>query len=418
MNQRAKVTLMCAAAMVAGLCWASQADAHIRVGYPPTRYQFEPPNSDNQKIGPCAAGAPTGIVTALTSGQDITVTWDEFIDHSGHFRVALDTTGTDAFVDPASETDMAVTGNVVAYVPDGGGSAFSHTFTLPDVECASCTLQIMQVMTDKLPWGPANGSDIYYWCSDISLTRESGTGGTPSTATGAGGAGAGTGTGAGPDDDETAEGGGCAISPGSIRNGTRTGFVLVVAFFLLFLRRRVHRRRLGMAAISLLCLACGGAQTASDAGGAARPTGANAADFTLNTLDGGRVTLSDYEGDKVVLVDFWATNCEPCKAEMPEIVKLYDEKRAAGLEVLAVSIDGPGTQAALSSYVRRFNMRFPVLLDPETEVFDRYSPKGTMPYTAVIDRDGVIVLRRSGYQAGDEASWKQLVEAIDSTLGR
>lgn len=173
-----------------------------------------------------------------------------------------------------------------------------------------------------------------------------------------------------------------------------------------------------MAAISLLCLACGGAQTASDAGGAARPTGANAADFTLNTLDGGRVTLSDYEGDKVVLVDFWATNCEPCKAEMPEIVKLYDEKRAAGLEVLAVSIDGPGTQAALSSYVRRFNMRFPVLLDRETEVFDRYSPKGTMPYTAVIDRDGVIVLRRSGYQAGDEASWKQLVEAIDSTLGR
>ena len=95
---RREFTWLASVAAVGTLLMATRGvGAHIEVTYPPTRYQFEPPNSDNQKIGPCATGVPTGTVTALQAGQELTVTWDEFINHPGHFRVALDTTGSDAW---------------------------------------------------------------------------------------------------------------------------------------------------------------------------------------------------------------------------------------------------------------------------------------------------------------------------------
>lgn len=146
--------------------------------------------------------------------------------------------------------------------------------------------------------------------------------------------------------------------------------------------------------------------------------GPSAPDFTLSTLGGDTVSLSDYEGDKVVLIDFWATTCDPCLAEMPELVKLYQEKKDQGFEILAISTDGPETRSQVSQTVSKHNMIFPVLLDEETEVMDRYNPKGVMPYTAVIDRSGAITLERFGYQAGDEESWKSLVDAVDTALAK
>jgi peroxiredoxin len=163
----------------------------------------------------------------------------------------------------------------------------------------------------------------------------------------------------------------------------------------------------------------GGTDDGAD-GGSAEPTsnGPSAPDFSLPTLGGDYVSLSDYEGEKVVLIDFWATTCDPCLAEMPELVKLYEEKKAQGFEVLAISTDGPETRSQVSQTVSKLNMIFPILLDEETEVMDRYNPKGALPYTAVIDRNGSIVLKRVGYQAGDEASWKSLVNAVETALAQ
>lgn len=226
------------ATLASGVLVSDSVEAHIQVNYPPTRYAFEPPDSNNQKTGPCATGAPTGTITPLMAGDELTVTWDEFIDHPGHFRIALDTTGTDAFSDPASEFDMAAAGNVVAYIMDTGGSSFSHTFTLPDVECDSCTLQVIQVMTDKLPWGPQNGADLYYWCSDISLARQTGAGG----AGGAGAGGAGGTSGAPEDDDgETIEESSCSVGRDAGGGGSAWLLMLGVAA-LAALRRSSHHR--------------------------------------------------------------------------------------------------------------------------------------------------------------------------------
>jgi peroxiredoxin len=153
-------------------------------------------------------------------------------------------------------------------------------------------------------------------------------------------------------------------------------------------------------------------------GGGKAPSGPKAPGFTLRTLDGDRVSLSDFAGEKVVLLDFWSTTCDPCLAEMPELIELYRTKKGEGLEILAISTDGPETLSNVSATVSKIGMPFPVLLDMETEVMDRYNPKGELPFTVVVDRNGHIVLKRASYQAGDKESLRTLVQAIDGALAR
>ena len=198
-------------------------------------------------------------------------------------------------------------------------------------------------------------------------------------------------------------------------------------------RRATSLALFGCALLLQGALGCGGGATApvsapngtatgADPSGEAAPeapaSGPSAPGFSLPTLDGGNISLSDYQGDKVVLVDFWSTSCDPCLREMPELIKLYKERKDQGFEILAISVDAPETMSQVSSTVKKVGMIFPVLLDSETEVMDRYNPKGEMPFTVVIDKSGSIVLKRSGYQPGDRESWGTLVRAIDQAMGR
>jgi peroxiredoxin len=160
--------------------------------------------------------------------------------------------------------------------------------------------------------------------------------------------------------------------------------------------------------------------TADDAppAGATAPTqsGPKAPDFTLPTLDGKRARLSDHLGKRVILLDFWHTTCHPCIQELPELRQLYHQYRDRGFIVLGITTDGPETRADVTSVVRDNRLDFPILLDEETAVQDRYNPKGELPFTVLINRSGAIVLKRASYQAGDEKSMKQLVDAIEAAL--
>ncbi|MBI4954472.1 MAG: TlpA family protein disulfide reductase [Myxococcales bacterium] len=157
----------------------------------------------------------------------------------------------------------------------------------------------------------------------------------------------------------------------------------------------------------------GPATATATAKAAAGPKGP---DFSLKALDGSTVRLSDYAGKKVVLLDFWATTCDPCLQEMPELVKLYKKYKDRGFEILAISADGPDSLAQVTATVHDKGMTFPVLLDEETSVLPRYNPKRDLPCTVVVDRAGSIVLKRSSYQAGDESAMKTLEAAIVAAL--
>ncbi len=147
---------------------ASPAYAHIALDYPTAR-------ATAQKASPCGpAGSVRGdVVTELVAGETVTVIWRETVNHPGHFRISFDDDGQDDFVEPASFTDF-YTGPSVLYddIADSNGGMNTFDITVPDTLCDNCTLQVVQVMTDKAPYG--DGNDLYYQCADIRIVAGGG----------------------------------------------------------------------------------------------------------------------------------------------------------------------------------------------------------------------------------------------------
>lgn len=115
--------------------------------------------------------------------------------------------------------------------------------------------------------------------------------------------------------------------------------------------------------------------------------GDQAQNFTLNDLQGRPRSLSDFRGQKVML-NFWATWCGPCRIEIPHMVKLYNELRGQGFEIVAVNLrEDP---AKVASFVEQLKMPFPVLLDRSGQVGAAYYVHG-IPTSIFLDERGVIV---------------------------
>jgi peroxiredoxin len=133
-----------------------------------------------------------------------------------------------------------------------------------------------------------------------------------------------------------------------------------------------------------------------------------APDFTLRGSDGRNVRLDELRG-QVVLVNFWATWCGPCREEMPRLNSLYEKYRKSGFVLLGVNIDDdPHTAIATAS---KLNVAFPVLLDTDKKVSKLYD-LSTMPSTVVIDRDGKMRFLHRGYRAGVEGDYEQQIRGL------
>jgi cytochrome c biogenesis protein CcmG/thiol:disulfide interchange protein DsbE len=132
--------------------------------------------------------------------------------------------------------------------------------------------------------------------------------------------------------------------------------------------------------------------------------------ITATTIDGKTISLADYKGKKIVLIDLWATWCEPCKAEMPVFQQIYDEY-SDQLEIIAASQDDPGQIEKVKSFVESNNLTFPIVHDKD-KVFETAFPmsKRGLPYLVVIDREGRKVKEYIGIQ-------KDLKSKIEEHLG-
>lgn len=115
--------------------------------------------------------------------------------------------------------------------------------------------------------------------------------------------------------------------------------------------------------------------------------GAAAPDFTLSDLSGKQVQLSSLKG-KVVLVNFWATWCPPCREEIPSMVKLNQVMQGKNFQMLAISIDEGGKQA-VQEFFRQNGVTLPALLDTDGSVSRRYGTTG-VPETFIVDGKGMI----------------------------
>ena len=134
-----------------------------------------------------------------------------------------------------------------------------------------------------------------------------------------------------------------------------------------------------------------------------------APDFSLRNLKGNYQSLDSFSG-QVVVLNFWATWCVPCRVEMPSFEKLYRRYRSEGLTVLAVTLDKK-SEKNIKSFVEEYELSFPVLLDEEGEV-ERLYPSMTIPFTYVIDRDGRIVARVDGAKNWESNETFQAIEYL------
>ena len=165
-------------------------------------------------------------------------------------------------------------------------------------------------------------------------------------------------------------------------------------------------RRLHVLFLFIALVGCG--EPASDPAEQTPVTQAQTLDFTRPTHDGGTFTLSDHRGDVVVL-NFWATWCIPCLAEMPEFVELQEELRDQGVQFVGVSQDDGGLDT-IRPFAEQLGINYPLVPDIELNISAQFGGVPVLPTTFVIDRDGSI--RASAYGALSRAELLDLLDGL------
>ncbi len=148
----------------------------------------------------------------------------------------------------------------------------------------------------------------------------------------------------------------------------------------------------------------------------ATPAG-EAGNFALDlaTCDGGRFSFDDIRGKKHLLIAFWATWCDPCKAELRELAALYDRYRDK-VEFVAVSTDTEESMDKVRAFAVESNLPFPILVDPSKKQVVSLIPGGdTVPYSMLVSRDGKVLTTHTGYEPGDE---ERIARELDELISK
>lgn len=138
--------------------------------------------------------------------------------------------------------------------------------------------------------------------------------------------------------------------------------------------------------------------------------GDEAPDFTLSDLTGSDVCMSDLRG-KVVLIEFWATWCPPCRESIPAMNEIYKRYNEKGLVILGISVDkGQNVAEDLRAFVREYSILYPVLIDSKNinNLYGVYS----IPTTFLIDKDGKVILKNIGFSPELEDKLSKEIERL------
>ncbi|MFC4698755.1 TlpA disulfide reductase family protein [Glaciecola siphonariae] len=134
----------------------------------------------------------------------------------------------------------------------------------------------------------------------------------------------------------------------------------------------------------------------------------DAPDFTLRSKDSGNIRLAEQRGN-IVLLNFWASWCGPCREELPEMESIYQNYKDLGFEILAVNVDDDPSKADV--LLDDIEVSFPVLFDTQGEVSELYGVSA-MPTTVIIDRNGKQRLLHMGYRKGDEVKYEKAIKML------
>ena len=161
-------------------------------------------------------------------------------------------------------------------------------------------------------------------------------------------------------------------------------------------REVTMKRRVGLLllAMAMAMLMPRGSAFAQDQGVCAPKTAAANLNYTLKDANGKSVKLSDFKG-KVIILNFWATWCIPCRAEIPALVELQTKYGPKGLQIVGVSVDDPPEK--MKPFVSQYKMNYPALTAFKNEgILDEYGPMVVVPFTSIIRRDGSMCVKHIG----------------------
>jgi cytochrome c biogenesis protein CcmG/thiol:disulfide interchange protein DsbE len=135
-------------------------------------------------------------------------------------------------------------------------------------------------------------------------------------------------------------------------------------------------------------------------------------DLNLKAIDGSSINVKESAATGAILLNFWALWCEPCRAEMRYLNDLYNKYKEKGFTIVGINQDSPKSVAKVRSYISAHKINFPIVLDPNFEIFNSMNGQ-VLPYSLLIDKNGKIVYRQTGYVPGDE---KKIEAEISQTL--
>ncbi|SRR6266404_1204124 len=177
------------------------------------------------------------------------------------------------------------------------------------------------------------------------------------------------------------------------------------------------RASTALALMTLLLYACGACRTqtgpnqnSSSATNKSLPIKPPASAHGWTLANNQRMTLANYKG-KVVLLDFYATWCEPCRAETPQLVRLQQQYADQGFQIIGLNVGGEDDRAEVPAYAKEFSIQYPMGF-PEDELVDDYlSDNQSIPQAFVFDRSGNLVKRFVGYSEDSGAEIERVIKS-------
>jgi peroxiredoxin len=170
--------------------------------------------------------------------------------------------------------------------------------------------------------------------------------------------------------------------------------------------RVVRKSRRWFAFVLVACAFCGA--VAATGRVAALDAGAKMPEIGLKDMAGKPVNAASLVG-KVVVIDFWATWCAPCREELPVLQKLYKKYASQGLVVVGVSVDKEA--ANITQFLQKMPLSFPIVHDAAHAVTGKYAPP-RMPSSFIVDRKGIVRYVHGGYRSDDAAEFEKQIQAL------
>ncbi len=137
-------------------------------------------------------------------------------------------------------------------------------------------------------------------------------------------------------------------------------------------------------------------------------------DFRLKNLQQKPVNYSQLKGEKLTVIDFWATWCKPCVRAIPKLVTLYEKYKDQGVAFLGINVDGPRGLSKVLPVSRRLKINYPVLLDENNELMNELNVDAVPTLLIVNDKDEIVAIHK-GYRPGDETAIDEEIRKLLTT---